>query len=117
MAGVTRRNLGSKRQKSKAAAITMLALNCVNARSRLQAESELEEASKRVEEAFTSIQLRELKRGQVETAIKDARAKKVEEIGAHLEWLQREKARLESELGSVDEQLAEKRRQLSERSG
>lgn len=93
----------------------MLALNCAGARARVQAESELEAASKRVEVAFNKIQLREVKRGQMETAIKDTREKKLGEMSAHLDWLVQERARLADELASVDKELAEKKLRLQER--
>jgi endonuclease/exonuclease/phosphatase family metal-dependent hydrolase len=93
----------------------MLALNCAGARARVQAESELEEASKRVEVAFAKIQLREVRRGQVEAAIQDTREKKLAEMSAHVDWLAQERARLAAELAALDQDLADKKLRLQER--
>lgn len=94
----------------------MLALNCVNARARVAAESELEEASKKVESAFIRMQVKEEETDQVAGAIRRTKAAKAAEMQSHLAWLLEQKRRLEQELGDVDRALADKKLLLQERS-
>ncbi|RLN13769.1 hypothetical protein BBJ28_00013582 [Nothophytophthora sp. Chile5] len=92
-----------------------MSLNCLNTRARLETESELEAASKLVERAFNRIQKTETKSERVERSIREARTSKTTEMEKHLQWLSAQKARLESELSTVDTQLAEKKMLLHER--
>nr|KAE8945527.1 hypothetical protein PF009_g4809 [Phytophthora fragariae] len=89
--------------------------NPLFSRATVEAESELEAASKLVERAFNRIQKSDSKRNRVQQAIKDTRAGKAQEMETHLQWLMQEKARLEQELNSVDKQLEDKRMRLTER--
>ncbi|KAF4031589.1 hypothetical protein GN244_ATG16580 [Phytophthora infestans] len=92
-----------------------MSLNCFSSRTTVEAESELEEASKLVERAFNRIQKSDSRRERVQQAIKDTRAGKKQEMESHLQWLMQEKSRLERELNVVDKQLEEKRMRLTER--
>lgn len=94
----------------------MLALNCVNARARVAAEWELEEASKKVESTFIRMQVKEEETDQVALAIRDAKAARTAEMQRHLAWLLTQKSQLEQELADVDRSLAEKKLLLQERS-
>lgn len=93
----------------------MMNLNCVNARARIQAESELEAASKKVESAFIRMQVKEVKTDAVALAIREAQETKASEMQAHIAWLQEQKRRLEQELRDVDKKLEEKKLLLQER--
>lgn len=90
-------------------------LNCVNARSRIQTESELEAASKKVENAFNRLQVKQTKTDQVQLAIQQTKQSKTTEMQTHLQWLLQQKQKLEQELSSVDKQLEEKKLLLQER--
>ncbi|ETI52840.1 hypothetical protein F441_04074 [Phytophthora nicotianae CJ01A1] len=92
-----------------------MSLNCFSSRAAVEAESELEEASKLVERAFNRIQKSDSKRERVQQAIKDTRVGKKQEMESHLQWLMQQKSRLERELSVVDKQLEEKRMRLKER--
>ncbi|KAG6576377.1 beta-ketoacyl synthase [Phytophthora cinnamomi] len=92
-----------------------MSLNCFSSRAAVEAESELEAASKLVEHAFNRIQRSDSKRDRVQQAIKDTRAGKAQEMETHLQWLLQQKARLEQELNVVDKQLEEKRMRIAER--
>lgn len=92
-----------------------MSMNCFSSRAAVEAESELEAASKLVERAFNRIQKSDSKRDRVQQAIKDTRADKALEMETHLQWLLQQKARLELQLNSVDKQLEEKRMRLTER--
>lgn len=93
----------------------MMNLNCVNARTRIQTESELEAASKKVESAFIRMQVKEVKTDQVELAIQQAKETKAAEMQTHLQWLLEQKRKLEQELNDVDKKLEEKKLMLQER--
>ncbi|EGZ15651.1 hypothetical protein PHYSODRAFT_333874 [Phytophthora sojae] len=83
-----------------------MSMNCFSSRAAVEAESELEAASKLKSDS---------KRDRVQQAIKDTRADKALEMETHLQWLLQQKARLELQLNSVDKQLEEKRMRLTER--
>lgn len=90
-------------------------LNCVGSRARLQAETDLEEASKLVEKAVNTIQVKQSKTDLMTKAIQDAKAKQRAERQHQLERLMARKARLEEELAAIDHKLAEKQLLLQER--
>ncbi|KAF1334668.1 hypothetical protein FI667_g1458, partial [Globisporangium splendens] len=90
-------------------------LNCVNARSRIQTESELEAASKKVESAFNRLQAKQSKSEQVQLAIQQTKADKRAEMQTHLQWLLQQKEKLEQEMVDVDKQLEDRKLLLQER--
>lgn len=90
-------------------------LNCVGSRARLLAETDLEEASKQVEKAVNTIQIKQSKTDLMAKAIQEAKAKQRAERQHQLERLLARKARLEEELAVIDHKLAEKQLLLQER--
>ncbi|KAJ0408686.1 hypothetical protein ATCC90586_007712 [Pythium insidiosum] len=92
-----------------------LSLNCVGARARVQAESDLEAASREFELAFERLQATESKAASVEKQITDIKRQRLDEQQRHLDWLLKRKAEIEEELKNIDRTLADKRLMLEEK--
>ncbi|KAJ0404481.1 hypothetical protein P43SY_008801 [Pythium insidiosum] len=109
-----------------------LSLNCVGARARVQAESDLEAASREFELAFERLQATESKAAEFELAferlqateskaasvekqITDIKRQRLDEQQRHLDWLLKRKAEIEEELKNIDRTLADKRLMLEEK--
>uniref|UniRef100_M4BA24 Uncharacterized protein n=1 Tax=Hyaloperonospora arabidopsidis (strain Emoy2) TaxID=559515 RepID=M4BA24_HYAAE len=94
-----------------------MSLNCFSGRASIEADTELEQASKQVESVFKRIQRSDKRVERVHKAIRDTRSNKTHEMETHLQWLLQQKMRLERDLNVVDKQLEEKRMRLMERAG
>ncbi|DAZ93026.1 TPA: hypothetical protein N0F65_012984 [Lagenidium giganteum] len=93
----------------------MMNLNCVSARARHQAETDLEECSRKIEDVVRTIEKKESKTEEMERHIREARSHRMNELEQHLRWLEARKARLVDELKAVDSKLSERNLLLQER--
>ncbi|CAI5734506.1 unnamed protein product [Hyaloperonospora brassicae] len=92
-----------------------MSLNCFSGRASVEADTELEEASKQAERVYKRIQRSDNRRERVLRAIRDTHGDKTHEMESHLQWLLQQKMRLERDLDVVSKQLEEKKRGLEER--